>query len=346
MLLPALQRINWKLVAQSPWPKLSAAFLILFTFYILAHDPHHHPASKYHDLLSTSNASALIQHGGTSRLVRMLEGNERQYQITMVEREKLITKCGGRHIPAFPPPRTSYAVLWDFYIPAFTCPFPIYRVGTLADGGKWVCGLERVLNSRPKPVVYSLGYQTPSYSSFEQDMLERSPGCHVHGFDGNATDEALQWPWGETHVVTDRKLTSRVHFNHFSVADLKAEKYRSLHSVMADNGHDFIDILKIDLEGSEFATLVSIIADNQEKPLPFGQLLLEVHIGWSQDMTTVDHFGQWFARLERAGLRPYYFEVSMMDVNTLRAEPAVAYWSFMNIRGKHALVDDGLPEYP
>jgi hypothetical protein len=61
----------------------------------------------------------------------------------------------------------------------------------------------------------------------------------------------------------------------------------------------------------------------------------------------------------------------MLDVNNRRAEPSIAYvsvwlrefrldlngvffsffffflqWSFMNIRGRHALVDDGLPEYP
>jgi hypothetical protein len=89
---------------------------------------------------------------------------------------------------------------------------------------------------------------------------------------------------------------------------------------------------------------VSLIADTRGRPLPFGQLLLEVHIGWSEgkflvpsneqrsngtglEMTTIDQFSKWFARLERAGLRPFYFEVSMLDVNTLRAEPAVVYVS-------------------
>ncbi|KAJ7081833.1 methyltransferase domain-containing protein [Mycena belliarum] len=244
-------------------------------------------------------------------------------------------------------PFAQFYVLWDFFIPAFTCPFPMYRVGTLADGGKWVCGLERVLHNRPNCVVYSLGSGTPSLSSFEKDMLQRSPGCQVYGFDANATEDAVRtWPWGETDTTPDQSLTSRVHFNEFAVADLTAERYRSLQGTMASFGHDFVDILKIDLEGAEFSTLVSIIADSREKPLPFGQLLLEVHIGWSEDMTTVDHFAKWFERLERAGLRPYYFEVSMTDVNTLRVEPAVAYWSFINIRGRHALVDDGLPEYP
>ncbi|KAJ7755511.1 methyltransferase domain-containing protein [Mycena metata] len=340
-----MQRTNWKQFAQSPWPKFSAAFLILFTFYLLARDTHP-PVSKYHDLLTNTNTSALM-HQGTSRLVRILEANEKRYQFTIAEREKLILKSGGYDIPAFPPPFTALYVLWDFFIPAFTCPFPMYRVGVLADGGKWVCGLDRVLQNRPNPIVYSLNHQTSPYSSFEQDMLSRSPGCQIYGFDANATKAATaQWPWGDTAVVTDFKLLSRVHFNHFAVADLKAERYRSLHDVMRGFGHRWIDILKIDLEGSEFATLVSIIADTQDEPLPFGQLLLEVHIGWSEDMTTVDQFSKWFARLERAGLRPFYFEVSMLDVNTMRSEPAVVYWSFINIRGRHALVDDGLPEYP
>ncbi|KAJ7158416.1 methyltransferase domain-containing protein [Mycena filopes] len=339
-----MQRINLKQFVQSPWTKFSAVLLVFLAFFLLAHDTHPHGVSKYHDL--TTSDTSLIHHG-TSRLVKTLESNEKRYQFTIVEREKLIQKSGGYQIPAFPPPKTAYYVLWDFFIPSFTCPFPMYRVGVLADGGKWVCGLDRVLHNRPNPIVYSLNYQTPPYSSFEQDMLSRSPGCQIYAFDSNATAEAAaKWPWGDTDVVTDYKLLSRVHFNHFAVADLQAERYRSLHNVMRGFGHSWVDILKIDLEGGEFATLVSIIADTQDEPLPFGQLLLEVHIGWSDDMKTVDQFSKWFTRLERAGLRPFYFEVSMLDVNTMRVEPAVAYWSFINVRGRHALVDDGLPEYP
>jgi hypothetical protein len=95
-----MQRINWKLVARSPWPKISTAFLFFFTFYLLARDIHSHSVSKYHDLLTTANSSALMNYRGTSRLVRTLEGNEKRYQFTIVEREKLIEKWGGRHIPA------------------------------------------------------------------------------------------------------------------------------------------------------------------------------------------------------------------------------------------------------
>ncbi|KAJ7757718.1 methyltransferase domain-containing protein [Mycena maculata] len=340
--LRAMQHLNWK---QAPWFKFFIVLVISFAFYLLARDTHTHRVAKYHDLLAASNSIA--HPGGKSRLVQTLEGNERRYRYTIVARGKFIEKSGGRHIPAFPPPRGVAStfggyVLWDMFIPSFTCPFPMYRVGTLADGGKWVCGLERVMHNRPNCIVYSLGYQTPASSSFEQDVLRSSSGCQVYGFDVNAMEGApTTWPWGG--IVSDR---SRVHFNDFSVANRTADTYRSLYSVMWEFGHDFVDILKVDLEGSEFATLVSIIADSEGEPLPFGQLLVKVHIGRSPDMTTVDHFGQWFEKLEWAGLRPYYFEISMLDVNTQRAAPAVGYWSFMNIRGEHALLDDGLPEYP
>ncbi|KAJ7067266.1 methyltransferase domain-containing protein [Mycena amicta] len=357
-----MPRTNWKLKLDAPYHKFSVAFLIFFTLYLLARPQDNN--GKYYDLLSTDR-TALINHPSTSRLVRVLEGNERRYQYTIAEREKLITKEGGRHIPVFPPAHSRFYVLFDFFTPAFSCPFSMYRVGTLVEGGKWLCGLERVLNSRRKPIVYSLNHQVPAYSSFEQHMLQRSSGCQVYGFDANAsTIAATHWPWGQDqdqdsssdHLQPQTNphlasLQSRVHLHHYAIADRtksKSSKYRSLQGVMKELGHDFVDILKIDLEGGEFETLSSIIADNGDagKPLPFGQLLVEMHVGWSEDVTTVDHFSKWWERLEAAGLRPFYFEVSMMDVNNMRAEPSVVYWSFMNIRGRHALVDDSLPAYP
>jgi hypothetical protein len=88
-----------------------------------------------------------------------------------------------------------------------------------------------------------------------------------------------------------------------------------------------------------------MIADYPDEPLPFGQLILTVNIGLSDrkaisptttnissipvntDMRTVGHFNDWFTRLECAGLRPYYFEVSMNDVNNRRLEPSIVYVS-------------------
>jgi hypothetical protein len=44
----------------------------------------------------------------------------------------------------------------DFFVPAFQCPHRVQRVGTLGNGGKWVCGLYRVAK-QDKRGIYSLG---------------------------------------------------------------------------------------------------------------------------------------------------------------------------------------------
>ena len=100
----------------------------------------------------------------------------------------------------------------DFFIPAFQCPHRVERVGTLGDGGKWVCGLDRVAK-QDKCVIYSFGllhsplplhHPLPfaaiprsgltsnlfSYvpgvnheSSFESTLLTRAPSCDIWGYD-------------------------------------------------------------------------------------------------------------------------------------------------------------------
>lgn len=88
----------------------------------------------------------------------------------------------------------------DFFIPSFQCPHRVERVGVLGDGGKWVCGVER-LATQEKCVVYSFGAffllsrstKWPTVetrytgingeSSFEASLLERAPGCEVWGYD-------------------------------------------------------------------------------------------------------------------------------------------------------------------
>ena len=44
----------------------------------------------------------------------------------------------------------------DFFIPSFQCPHHVERIGVLGDGGKWVCGVER-LAKQEKCVIYSFG---------------------------------------------------------------------------------------------------------------------------------------------------------------------------------------------
>ena len=72
-------------------------------------------------------------------------------------------------------------------------------------------------------------------------------------------------------------------------------------------GHTHIDILKIDIEGSEFDTIAGLLSPyiSSNQSLPFGQLQLEVHI-W--DKSFADYL-TWWETLEKSGLRPFWTEV-------------------------------------
>jgi hypothetical protein len=61
----------------------------------------------------------------------------------------------------------------DFFIPAFACPHRVRRVGTLGDGGKWVCGLERIAE-QPSCVIYSVGAPLMSRASLCDGLAECS----------------------------------------------------------------------------------------------------------------------------------------------------------------------------
>ncbi|KAG8815560.1 hypothetical protein FRC17_000663 [Serendipita sp. 399] len=218
--------------------------------------------------------------------------------------------------------------MWDFFLPSFSCPFPVTRVGTMGDGGKWVCGYERVVHQRDC-VIYSSG--VAQESSFEKQILETSPTCQIYGYDFSVEN------WGP-QIRDVPEFKDRIHFQPWKLQpqnnpSATPPEY-SLQGLMKKNGHTFVDILKLDIEGSEFDVLDSIFKEYKGRPLPFGQLQLEVHVG---DKSFAD-FLHWWERLEEAGLRPFWTEPNLPDVNYYRHEPTVAEWSFINIRGSHILL--------
>jgi hypothetical protein len=65
----------------------------------------------------------------------------------------------------------SWHTIWDFFIPAYTCPWDNQRVGRFGDGGKWICGQSKYMEYKERPlVVYSFGVRDDS--SFEEELLK------------------------------------------------------------------------------------------------------------------------------------------------------------------------------
>jgi len=87
----------------------------------------------------------------------------------------------------------------------------------------------------------------------------------------------------------------------------------TLETLMKQNGHTHIDLLKIDIEGWEFDTLTTLIKPyvTSGRPLPFGQLSIEIHI-WNK---TFAQFLSWWEMLEAAGLRPFWTEPNLVYQN-------------------------------
>ena len=196
----------------------------------------------------------------------------------------------------------------DFFTPSFRCPHRVERVGTLGDGGKWVCGLDRIASQRTPCTIYSFGVN--GESSFEAALLTAAPQCEVWGYDFSVSSFGPE-------VHNDTALRARSHFFPFALGSEDSPYSNpptfTLQTLMHQNGHSFIDILKIDIEGYEFDTLKEIVMPYLEtgEPLPFGQLQIEVHI-WNKKFSD---FLSWWEMLEAAGLRPVMMAPNLVYVN-------------------------------
>jgi len=281
----------------------------------------------------------------SATLSERLREEEVRYAATLKAREGLIRKHGPtkEDIHSYPIDGGSYTI-WDFFIPSFQCPHHVERIGTLGDGGKWVCGMERVARQE-KCVIYSFGIN--GESSFEAALLERAPGCEVWGYDFTVDSFGPE-------IEKTPQLKERSHFFPFALGGRNAHgpgdspKYYTLDALMQLNGHTFIDVLKIDIEGAEFDTLTTFLAAHKpaspfsSTTLPIGQLQLELH-AWD-DYGKFDFFHGWWASLEAAGLRPFWTEANMVYVNYNAGKPQLVEYSFINIHGNHSLVYEPVEE--
>jgi len=291
--------------------------------------------------------------------------SESYYQETLKERQQLIAHWGpsSSQVEGFPT-HGEYYTLWNYFPAAFQCPHRIRRIGTLGDGGKWICGLERI-TAKKDCVIYSVGIN--GESSFEASLLENVPGCQVYGYDYSVKSFGPE-------IENVPALKERAHFWPYALGGVDAHgptnnpPFYTLTTLMKQNNHTFIDILKIDIEGGEFEALESLIeaypSASSADPLsdkggaggraggglPFGQLQLEIHArsndGNHNDWAYFPRFLLWWEKLEKAGLRPFFTEPNLVYINIVRGvKPDLSEYSFINIRGSHELVSDRYLEF-
>jgi FkbM family methyltransferase len=170
-----------------------------------------------------------------------------------------------------------------------------------------------------RSVVYSVGIGEDA--SFDAAVIERY-GCEVFGFD--PTPRSLEWIGGRVldarfHVqpvglaAFDGELKffepeSRTHVSYSANPDRIALNrngvislpVRRLSTLMHDNGHSALDVLKMDIEGSEYDVIEDVLAQR----IPVRQWLIEFHhriLPGGARRTA-----QALRRLRQAGYRPFF----------------------------------------
>jgi FkbM family methyltransferase len=146
---------------------------------------------------------------------------------------------------------------------------------------------------------------------FELGLVERY-GCRVHAFD--PTPRAVAY--AETAVAPDGRLTfhpyglwssdemrtfygpehpayvSNSAVNLYHQPEAFSASCRSLESLMEEFGHDRVDLLKLDIEGSEYDVLEPVMRGELQIPV----LCMELH-----KVDSVRHMAETVWRLESAG---------------------------------------------
>lgn len=171
------------------------------------------------------------------------------------------------------------------------------------------------------PLIQTLHTGMDWESSWEASVLENTDHCQLWGYDHSTKSFGRQ--------VSNTGFTRR-HRTHFSTQvqlgpedkHLRGDdpKLYTLSNLMRRNGHSYIDVLKIDIEGYEFDTVKAMIQPYVEsgQPLPFGQLQIELHV-WGKRFSD---FLSWWELLEAAGLRPVMMEPNLVYVNYNRQSGA------------------------
>ena len=178
-------------------------------------------------------------------------------------------------------------------------------------------------------VIYSFGVGEDV--CFELALIKRF-GATVHAFD--PTPRSLQWIRSHPSVpqlilhelgiaAVDGKLTfyPPLRNDHVSYSTLVRKEtaaaavcceVRRLRTIMDQLGHDHIDVVKMDIEGSEY----DVLSDMLVSQTPVRQLLVEFHHRW-RDIGP-GKTGQAIRALSASGYRLFYVSATGMEYSFSR----------------------------
>lgn len=179
-------------------------------------------------------------------------------------------------------------------------------------------------------IVYSFGIGEDI--SFDRAIIEKH-GCRVYGFD--PTPKSISWvretsipenfffhPFG-IGAVTEKAIfrlprnkdhVSGSVYEHRLVDNDNAVEVllKSFSDILADLGHQQIDVLKMDIEGSEYAIIEDILTSG----IPITQILVETHERFFEDGKTKGE--RFFKLLHRHGYRIFAISDTYQEISLVK----------------------------
>ncbi|EGT53883.1 hypothetical protein CAEBREN_04974 [Caenorhabditis brenneri] len=155
----------------------------------------------------------------------------------------------------------EYYLLYGAMAPEVFCPEKV-RVGTVGDGGKWVCNPWKVPRDT---VLFSLGLN--NYIGFEEDWQKMTENANIlYGFDAAEQNPMTRGTYSKIRGTSKKAMIS-------VATDAAKDKY-TIEDLAKSFNVTSIEILKIDIEGAELTCLIPFL-----EKYPVCQIYLELHGG-------------------------------------------------------------------
>ncbi|KFZ17233.1 hypothetical protein V502_04665 [Pseudogymnoascus sp. VKM F-4520 (FW-2644)] len=280
---------------------------------------------------------------------------EKSWSKTVEQRHTLLSEWRYPEImPLFPAdspkkyPGSPYSI-WDFVPASWSCPYEMERIGRMGDGGKWLWQVAPLGTARSVPA-----HANETCLRSEDETIERTH-CEIWAYDYSVTNFGKQLSY---------EHRARAHFTQAGISGVTNATswppFYTIQDLMKINGHDYMgryfgpkltllaesDILKMDIEYAEFASLTSLdraFPKEEDFELPIGQLMVELHLFGHEEMTGYN-FLKWWESLEARGLRPVWTEPNLL-YTTMRIEkgdPRLAEYTLVNIKDRRSVLFEGL----
>jgi alpha 1,2-mannosyltransferase len=231
--------------------------------------------------------------------------------------------------------------LWDLFPPNMNCP-DLTRIGKVGEGGKWICGLSYLQSlEEDQCVIYSFGINDDI--SFEIELLLRT-NCRIFAFDptigklpihSHQPNSSLDYVLQNNRRISFTEIRRRIVFQKIALSDFTGTSDQfmwneALYDIMTRYHHNFINLLKVDIESSEWKIFRSLLYPGQPSAarslpsLPVGELLIELHHESLEE--TVDFF---------QGLYEHHFFSVSREINLIPClvggKPFAAEYTFLNV---------------